>query len=67
MFCDDAAALMDYLGVEKAIVIGHSMGGRIAQLLALDYPKKVDKLVLASPPAPLFPQLKDFRSRFARR
>ena len=48
MFCDDAAALMDHLGVEKAIVIGHSMGGRIAQLLALDYPKKVDKLVLAS-------------------
>ena len=48
MFSDDAAALMDHLGVEKAIVIGHSMGGRIAQLLALDYPKKVDKLVLAS-------------------
>ncbi len=48
IFCDDAAALMDHLGVEKAIVIGHSMGGRIAQLLALDYPKKVDKLVLAS-------------------
>jgi pimeloyl-ACP methyl ester carboxylesterase len=30
MFCDDAAALMDHLGAQKAIVIGHSMG-RIAQ------------------------------------
>ena len=48
MFCDDAAALMDHLGAEKAIVIGHSMGGRIAQLLALEHPDKVDKLVLAS-------------------
>ena len=48
MFCDDAAALMDHLGAEKAIVIGHSMGGRIAQLLALEYSNKVDKLILAS-------------------
>ena len=48
MFCDDTAALMDHLGAEKAIVIGHSMGGRIAQLLALEYPDKVDKLILAS-------------------
>jgi len=48
MFCDDAAALMDHLDAEKAIVIGHSMGGRIAQLMALEYPNKVDKLILAS-------------------
>src|SRR6185295_18733145 len=48
IFCDDAAALMDHLGIEKAIVIGHSMGGRIAQLLALEHPDKVDKLILAS-------------------
>src|SRR5437764_3922836 len=48
MFCDDVAALLDHLGVEKAIVVGHSMGGRIAQLLGLEYPNKVDKLILAS-------------------
>jgi 3-oxoadipate enol-lactonase len=48
MFCEDLAALMDHLGAEDAVVVGHSMGGRVAQLLALDYPKKVQKLVLAS-------------------
>ena len=41
MFADDVVALMDCLDAEDAIVVGHSMGGRVAQLLALDYPKKV--------------------------
>lgn len=57
MFCEDVAALMDHLGAEDAIVVGHSMGGRVAQLLALDHPKKVRKLVLASTGAH-FPQTK---------
>jgi len=48
MFTDDAAALLDHLDVEQAIVCGHSMGGVVAQLLALDYPRKVKKLILAS-------------------
>jgi pimeloyl-ACP methyl ester carboxylesterase len=39
---------MDHLNAEDAVVVGHSMGGRVAQLLALDHPKKVHKLVLAS-------------------
>jgi len=48
MFTDDAAALLDHLNVEQAIVCGHSMGGVVAQLLALDYPRKVKKLILTS-------------------
>jgi 3-oxoadipate enol-lactonase len=48
MFADDAAAVMDHLGHEEAVVCGHSMGGRVAQLLALDHPRKVSKLILAS-------------------
>jgi pimeloyl-ACP methyl ester carboxylesterase len=47
-FTDDAAAILDHLEVEQAIVCGHSMGGVVAQLLALDYPSKVKKLILAS-------------------
>jgi 3-oxoadipate enol-lactonase len=48
MFADDAAAVMEHLGLEDAVVCGHSMGGRVAQLLALDHPRKVSKLILAS-------------------
>jgi len=48
MFCDDAVALLDHLQVKDAIVLGHSMGGRVAQLLALDHPQRVKKLILAS-------------------
>jgi len=48
MFCDDALAILDHLGVQDAVVLGHSMGGRVAQLLALEHPKLVKKLILAS-------------------
>jgi 3-oxoadipate enol-lactonase len=48
MFTEDAAALLDHLDAEHAIVCGHSMGGVVAQLLALDHPDKVKKLILAS-------------------
>ena len=53
MFAEDVVALMDHLKAEDAIIVGHSMGGRVAQLLALDHPKKVHKLVLASTGRPL--------------
>jgi pimeloyl-ACP methyl ester carboxylesterase len=48
MFAGDAAALLDHLNVEQAIVCGHSMGGVVAQLLAIEQPRKVRKLILAS-------------------
>jgi len=48
MFVDDIVALLDHLEAEDVIVCGHSMGGRVAQLLSLEYPQKVKKLILAS-------------------
>ena len=46
MFADDTAGLMDALNIERAHVLGVSMGGSIAQELVLNYPEKVEKLVL---------------------
>ena len=43
----DLKETMDVLGIEKAHVLGVSMGGMIAQWLAIDHPEKVDHLVLA--------------------
>jgi 3-oxoadipate enol-lactonase len=45
---EDAAALLDALGIARAHVVGHSMGGMIAQELALAQPGKVSQLVLLS-------------------
>ena len=44
---DDTAMLMDALGIESAHVVGKSMGGMIGQRLAIKYPERVKKLVLA--------------------
>lgn len=46
LFADDGLAVLDAAGVAAAHVIGHSMGGRVAQWLAADHPGRVRKLVL---------------------
>jgi pimeloyl-ACP methyl ester carboxylesterase len=48
MLATDTASLLDELGIEKAVIMGHSMGGYIAQAMALDFPEKVSKLILCS-------------------
>jgi non-heme chloroperoxidase len=45
-FAADLAAFMDELGIERAILAGHSMGTQIAQRFAIDYPGRTLALVL---------------------
>jgi pimeloyl-ACP methyl ester carboxylesterase len=45
---DDAAHIIETLGFERTSVMGWSMGGFIAQELALQHPGRVDKLILLS-------------------
>ncbi len=46
MMADDTLRLMDHLGIEKTHILGVSMGGMIAQEIAINYPDRVKKLVL---------------------
>ncbi len=45
-FEDDTAGLIEALGIERGYVLGESMGGMIAQEVALNHPGLVEKLVL---------------------
>jgi 3-oxoadipate enol-lactonase len=53
---DDAAALLARLGLDTAHVFGVSMGGAVAQELALRHPARVDRLVLGCTRAPKLPR-----------
>lgn len=44
----DVIGLMDALSIERAHVLGHSTGGAIAQVLAIEHPKRLASVVLAS-------------------
>lgn len=48
MMATDALQVMDALGIERAHVVGHSMGGYISQQLALQNPERVQSLTLVS-------------------
>jgi pimeloyl-ACP methyl ester carboxylesterase len=45
---DDVIGLLDYLNIDKAHVLGLSLGGLVAQEIAISYPERVIKLILGS-------------------
>lgn len=46
-WADEAADLLDRLGVETAVLLGHSMGGIIAPRVASRHPGRIEKLILS--------------------
>lgn len=48
VFADDVAALMGYLGIEKASVMGYSSGALVALQTAIRHPQLVDRLIVIS-------------------
>lgn len=43
---DDLLEFMEKYSIEKATLLGHSMGGKVAMFFARDYPEKVDNLIV---------------------
>ena len=43
---EDAVGLLDTLEVDRAVVVGHSMGSVVAQTMALDHPSRVRRMIL---------------------
>ena len=57
MMAEDVLAVLDHAGIRRASLVDTSLGGMIAQELALAHPERVDKLVLVAtipgrPPQP---------------
>jgi pimeloyl-ACP methyl ester carboxylesterase len=48
LMANDTIGLMDALNIKNVYLLGYSMGGCIAQEIAINYPNRVSKLILAS-------------------
>ncbi|MBC7872068.1 MAG: alpha/beta hydrolase [Chitinophagaceae bacterium] len=51
-FSDDAAALLDTLGIEKAHIVGHSLGGSVCWQLMRDYAARLLTVTVVAPGSP---------------
>jgi pimeloyl-ACP methyl ester carboxylesterase len=49
-FVDLVDQFMEHLGISRAPLVGHSMGGTVSLLVAIKYPQRVDKIAVAGSP-----------------
>jgi pimeloyl-ACP methyl ester carboxylesterase len=47
LLAEDLYAYIQHYKLEKVLLLGHSMGGKVAMLFAVTYPELVDKLIIA--------------------
>lgn len=65
-FSDDVVSLMDSLLIDRATIVGHSMGTFVARHLAISHPERVERLVLiGSGLSPAIPVLREVQSAMA--
>jgi pimeloyl-ACP methyl ester carboxylesterase len=48
-YAADVVGMLDHLGIDKVSFAGHSMGGGVGYLLALNYPQRIERLILMAP------------------
>ena len=48
-YAEQTVRLLDALGIERATLVGHSLGGMVATTVALDAPSRVDEVVAINP------------------
>lgn len=69
-FVDDLIALADDLGWDRFVLVGHSMGGMVAQMLALKHRHRLDGLVLMDtshgPVPQVDPEIRELGKQVAR-
>ena len=53
----DVIRLMDHLSIDQSVVLGHSMGGKTAMQMALDYPERVTALIVGDIAPVTYPPL----------
>lgn len=57
---NDLRKLLEHVGIDRATLVGHSMGGQAATDFTLSYPSMVERLVLIAPSLTGFPFSKEF-------
>lgn len=62
-YAREVMRLLDALGIERASIVGTSMGGAIAAEIAISHPERVDRLVLLAPAGLVAPVENDFMRR----
>lgn len=65
VMAQDTLVLLDKLNIKSAHVVGFSLGGYIAQQIALQFPERVNRLVLANTAMSSYPRSKHIQNSFA--